>query len=134
MSRHDAAWLAVVVGAKLWHLAPPDRPKPADRLCAQRGKVDYALAAAEGVTHCIAHPGEVVVVPDGWWHATCNLAPYTLAIGGQTWDAHAGPLFGARGPQAREATAERWRNGAPRSLNTYQSRIDEHLIDGQRIS
>lgn len=54
MSQHHAAWLATVAGAKLWHLAPPDAPKPSDRYCPNRGKIDYALAKQEGVVHCMA--------------------------------------------------------------------------------
>jgi hypothetical protein len=97
MSAHHSAWLAVIEGAKLWHLAPPNRPQPSNRYCPNRGKIDYELARREGVIHCMAYPGEVVVVPDNWWHATCNMLPYTIAVGGQTWDRSAGTQFGARG-------------------------------------
>ena len=45
-----------------------------------------------GSTHtCDQRPGEVVVVPTAWWHATCNEPEffgdkaYTLGIGGQDW-------------------------------------------------
>lgn len=24
-------------------------------------------------------------MPDRWWHATCNLDPYTIGVGGQLW-------------------------------------------------
>jgi len=131
MSRHHAAWLSVVSGAKLWHVAPPDRPQPSNRYCVARGKVDYELAAREGVIHCMAHPGEVVVVPDDWWHATCNMLPFTVAIGGQTWDASAArPHFQARSSEAEVATAARWREGQPRPLNAWQARIADSLLEG----
>ncbi|KAL1522518.1 hypothetical protein AB1Y20_017505 [Prymnesium parvum] len=83
MSQHDSAWLATVAGAKLWHLAPPSVPMPEHRTCADRGRIDWARAAAEGVRHCAVLPGELIVVPPSWWHATCNLHPYTVAVGGQ---------------------------------------------------
>ena len=83
MSQHDSAWLATVAGIKLWHLAPPHVPKPAHRTCAHRGMIDWAAAALDGVRHCAVLPGEVMVVPSMWWHATCNLMPYTVAMGGQ---------------------------------------------------
>ena len=35
------------------------------------------------MTHCLQRPGEVMIVPTAWWHATCNLAEFTLGIGGQ---------------------------------------------------
>ena len=30
-------------------------------------------------------PGELIWVPDRWWHATCNLAPWTIGVGSQGW-------------------------------------------------
>ena len=53
------------------------------------------------VIHCMAYPKEVVVVPDDWWHATCNMMPYTLAVGGQTWDNAHLPPFQARSQESR---------------------------------
>ena len=36
-----------------------------------------------GATHgCVQRPGEVVVVPTAWWHATCNYGG-TFAFGGE---------------------------------------------------
>ena len=85
MMQHGVAWLGLVSGAKLWHLAHPSKPKPSDRTCADGGRIDYDLAKREGVTHCLLLPGEEVFVPDRWWHATCNLDPYTIGVGGQLW-------------------------------------------------
>ena len=134
MSRHHSAWLAVVAGAKLWHLAPPDRPQPSNRYCPGRGKVDYALAAREGVIHCMALPGEVVVVPDDWWHATCNMLPYTIAIGGQTWDGSIqSPPFAHRSAEEHADTTARWQEGRSRPLNRYQGSIAYSLVDGERL-
>jgi hypothetical protein len=133
MSAHHSAWLAVVVGAKLWHLAPPTVPKPKDRHCPNRGKVDRALATAEGVLHCMAYPGEVVVVPDNWWHATCNMLPFTLAIGSQTWDSEVRVPFAARTDAARAATTKRWRQGEPLPLNRYQSSVSPSLEEGEPL-
>ena len=133
MSRHHSAWLATIAGAKLWHLAPPERPQPSNRYCPGRGKVDYELAKAEGVIHCMAHPGDIVVVPDNWWHATCNMLPYTLAIGAQTWDSSVGVPFSARSVAAVAETAKRWREQRPRALNHYQTSVFETLTDGERL-
>ena len=85
MMQHGVAWLSLVSGAKLWHVAPPHVPRPSDRHCGDGGLVDHELAARESVTHCLLLPGETIVVPQDWWHATCNLDPYTIGIGGQLW-------------------------------------------------
>ena len=47
--------------------------------------MDLERAEQEGVTQCLLLPGEIIVVPDNWWHATCNLLPYTVAMGAQLW-------------------------------------------------
>jgi len=86
MMQHGVAWLGLVAGAKLWHIAPPDLPRPSNRECDNGGKVDWALAASEGVEHCVMKPGEVIFVPDDWWHATCNLETYTVGVGAQLWN------------------------------------------------
>ena len=83
MMQHGVAWLGLVAGAKLWHVASPNLPRPSNRECDNGGKVDWALAASEGVEHCVMKAGEVIFVPDDWWHATCNLEPYTVGVGAQ---------------------------------------------------
>ena len=32
---------------------------------------------------CIVEPGEAIFIPTNWRHATCNLSPLTLSLGGQ---------------------------------------------------
>jgi len=100
-SRHSASWLALVAGAKLWFLAPPDLPQPEQPVC---GNLEVAAANSrrDGVVHALQLPGQVVFFPTGWWHATCNLSPFTNAIGG----------FMAEGPTFY-TTAERVARGIP---------------------
>ena len=38
MMQHGVAWLGLVTGAKLWHVAPPHLPRPSDRLCEDGAK------------------------------------------------------------------------------------------------
>ncbi len=85
MMQHGVAWLGLVAGVKLWHLAPPTVPKPSDISCEDGGRIDYERAEREGVSHCLLNRGEVVFVPEAWWHATCNLDDYTVGVGGQIW-------------------------------------------------
>ena len=49
MMQHGVAWLGLVTGAKLWHVAPPHLPRPSDRTCENDGRIDHKLAKAEGV-------------------------------------------------------------------------------------
>mmetsp|Transcript_52175 Transcript_52175/g.117177 ORF Transcript_52175/g.117177 Transcript_52175/m.117177 type:complete len:129 (-) Transcript_52175:120-506(-) len=86
------------------------------------------------VIHCMAYPKEVVVVPDDWWHATCNMMPYTLAVGGQTWDNAHLPPFQARSQESREETLERWRRREPHSLNHFQKLTGTTTFEGRRIA
>ena len=95
MMQHGVAWLGLVTGAKLWHVAPPHLPRPSDRTCENDGRINHKLAKAEGVSHCLLLPGEVIFVPDSWWHATCNLDPYTIGVGGQLWRPSMQDLFEA---------------------------------------
>jgi hypothetical protein len=129
MMKHMVAWLATVAGAKLWHLAHPDLPQPSDRSCANHGAVDHQLAKEEGVSHCLVLPGEVMVVPDFWWHATCNLLPYTVAIGGQLWvpPSPSRAAFDPRPPPRADQTG----TDAPRTrpLNEYQRSIQGDLLE-----
>ena len=49
--QHGVAWLGLVTGSKLWHVANPNLPRPKDRNCEDQGKIDWKLARAEGVSH-----------------------------------------------------------------------------------
>ena len=39
----------------------------------------------------VQEAGETIVVPDGWYHGTCNTARWTVGWGGQGWRAEAEP-------------------------------------------
>lgn len=79
MATHGFAWIGLVAGRKVWYLDAPGGERPADPTCA-RGADD--LGSPSEVI-CAQLPGEVIVVPSAWWHATCNTAPFTLGVGGQ---------------------------------------------------
>lgn len=96
--RHDVGWQALVSGRKLWYLAPPGANVTRDPDCctigndarrecegAHRPRDDSSPRGTplSGVRRCLLSPGDVMVVPQGWWHATCNEAPFTVAMGGQ---------------------------------------------------
>ena len=80
MGNHGFAWIGLIAGRKVWYVAPPDRPRPANPKC-KNG--DETIQQLVNVSHCIQRPRDVMVVPTAWWHATCNIDPYTFGIGGQ---------------------------------------------------
>ena len=34
---------------------------------------------------CVIHPGELLYLPERWWHSTCNQEKWTIGVGGQGW-------------------------------------------------
>ena len=61
-----------------------------------------------------------------WWHATCNLQPYTVAVGAQTWDREK-PRFAAR---AEDEASQQPGYPATQPLNGYQHSLTEDLSRG----
>ncbi|CAK0903758.1 unnamed protein product [Prorocentrum cordatum] len=77
---HDCAWLYLGQGRKDWLLLPPSFDwKPlmeADPCSLVRGAWDGSSSHARipGAVVCQQEAGDVVLVPNGWSHATCNEA------------------------------------------------------------
>ena len=87
-----SAWNALCQGRKRWVLIPPGTPRSAVK---PKGVPDSSEAVGwfthilprclapdwphGPVLQCIQHPGEVIFVPAGWWHAVLNLDA-TLAV------------------------------------------------------
>ena len=78
---HVATWLGLVRGQKHWMLKASETEKPGEPSC---GDHEKDLARTD-VIHCVQQPGEIIYFPQGWWHATCNMEDFTLAVGGQEY-------------------------------------------------
>lgn len=84
LHQHKMTWMAQLAGTKTWLVAPPGQPpvEPYQHYTAD-------AAAANNLQRCTQQQGEVVVLPEGWWHNTENHG-WSLGIGGQ-------PLAGTGG-------------------------------------
>lgn len=96
MHRHKEAFLASLAGRKLWWVAPPHesgmaggRPSfPYKELTPEEGGWPCSWLLQEdlvppGVLRCVQGPGEVMLLPADWWHMTCSLDEFNIAVGGQ---------------------------------------------------
>lgn len=90
---YRTAWLAVVAGAKRWFIYEPGtmpavvrtrfNPLVSTRAWSQKEWAMIAsLSASQQPIVCDQMPGEMLVLPERWIHATMNLGE-TVAIGGQ---------------------------------------------------
>lgn len=80
MANHGFSWLGLAAGAKLWFLANSTQPRPPNPRCDR--SID-ALPVLKDTCRVVQLPGETMIVPTAWWHATCNLANWTIGIGAQ---------------------------------------------------
>ena len=82
---------------------------------------------------------------DFWWHATCNLLPYTVAVGGQVWAPPAssrsdeGKFEVVPPPPPRDtnddgkASEGGARYAQRRGLNQYQLESEETAVEGKLL-
>ena len=82
---HGPALFGLYVGMKRFYLVPPTEPQPRVEggvdffeldswLAMVRGLPDRDKAAATAALRsCILQPGDMIFIPDGWWHATKDL-------------------------------------------------------------
>lgn len=92
--RHAAVWQTQVSGRKAWWMMPPTVPSVDGQYKKPPlvdGKVYGNPNACEmllrrsppaGAQMCVMEPGDTVVLPENWWHATCGLDVITASIGG----------------------------------------------------
>ena len=86
---HSDGWNALACGHKRWFLLPPGTKPPNYPRPSQGGGVlewyhrFYAdFAALEGAREAVQRPGDVLYIPEGWYHATINVGE-TLGVSAQ---------------------------------------------------
>ncbi len=84
---HTTAWFVVVAGTKRWVLTPPHeqerKARPAHPFKQTNEELNCdVLKRTPRTLQCDQKPGDVVLVPRYWWHATCGLDEWSIGIGG----------------------------------------------------
>jgi hypothetical protein len=95
--RHHKAWQSQIAGHKSWYLLPPHvllkevTDSAPHGFPHEQGVVDKNNMCGFVPTHaevkdnlhfCVQGEGEVIIVPESWWHATCALDDFCAASGG----------------------------------------------------
>ena len=79
MHHHGESWLLQVHGRKLWWFMEPGTPAPP-----RFNACSYIRSGApKGSVTCLQQPGEVMVFPKRWLHATCMLDDWAVGVGAQ---------------------------------------------------
>jgi SAM-dependent methyltransferase len=85
--RHDEAQITQIHGRKMWYFLPNDidsEPPKFNTCDLLHGK--YQLRDKKHVNSLISvlqQPGDTIIVPNGWFHATCALDDWTVGVGMQ---------------------------------------------------
>eukprot|EP00316_Scyphosphaera_apsteinii_P004745 CAMPEP_0119326364 /NCGR_PEP_ID=MMETSP1333-20130426/68211_1 /TAXON_ID=418940 /ORGANISM="Scyphosphaera apsteinii, Strain RCC1455" /LENGTH=503 /DNA_ID=CAMNT_0007334657 /DNA_START=363 /DNA_END=1875 /DNA_ORIENTATION=+ len=83
---HPVTAMLLLQGQKIWALRPPGDNECmfARGTCTDPFNVCayYARLGAPSPA-CVQVPGDTIIVPDGWYHGTCNNASVTVGWGGQ---------------------------------------------------
>jgi len=87
--KHGMTWQGLSMGRKAWYVLPPG--SMSEEMHDETGPYIFPVRAYHGSMvakplgqrplYCVQHPGEVVYVPNAWWHATMNLDRFQVAYG-----------------------------------------------------
>ena len=85
---HGVTAMLLLQGRKIWALRPPADPvcRHGDEAgeCGPHLDVCALYTGREApAPACVQEAGETIVIPDGWYHGTCNNASWTVGWGGQ---------------------------------------------------
>eukprot|EP00900_Chrysochromulina_parva_P008527 jgi/Chrpa1/17676/Chrysochromulina_OHIO_Genome00025986-RA len=108
---HGVTAMLLLQGRKIWALRPPADPACTHDVEGECSAIldvcaHYARPGAP-VPACVQEAGETIVVPDGWYHGTCNNASWTVGWGGQNRRMALSP-HGARCFHCRPASLPRF--------------------------
>jgi len=87
--KHGMTWQGLAMGRKAWYILPPG--SMSEELHDATGPYLFPVRAYHHLMqrrrlgarplYCVQNPGEVLFVPQYWWHSTMNLDAYQVAYG-----------------------------------------------------
>jgi hypothetical protein len=97
---HPASWFAMVSGRKRWVMMPPDAGSSQNGMPGTEppgfletrhtglGELELCRPVAKPLDalHCDQEEGDIIWVPNFWWHETCGLERWSIGIGGLSYD------------------------------------------------
>ena len=77
---HNAAWNALVYGAKKWIIYPPHHQIMSNMQIKEYFETDMQSMAQRGVTPqtCVQTAGDVMIIPENWGHGILNIQVDTI--------------------------------------------------------
>lgn len=79
--RHDDSQIHQIHGRKMWWFMPPEIKTP-ERVNPCSYLTEHSLLPPQAWS-VLQQPGDTIFVPKNWWHATCALEDWTVAVGQQ---------------------------------------------------
>jgi len=87
---HPSSWFATIKGRKRWVVHPPNlqSPRMPDGVgdLFLRNRECTITSFFESTLTCDQQEGDIIWLPGGWWHETCNVGDFAVGIGGVTYD------------------------------------------------
>ena len=132
---HGVTAMLLLQGRKIWALRPPADPACTHDVEGECSAIldvcaHYARPGAP-VPACVQEAGETIVVPDGWYHGTCNNASWTVGWGGQNRRMALTP-HSARCFHCRPASLPRFMTTAERFVGVAHARAISAELESSR--
>lgn len=81
--QHPSSWFAMVSGTKRWVVHPPRHTTPSQLMSRPSCHIDRDHFEEQTYV-CDQEEGDILWLPNFWWHETCGLKRYSIGMGGIT--------------------------------------------------
>ena len=96
---HTSSWFAMVSGTKRWVVHPPSKTEPPELMKRPNCNVDVSKKS-ENTMICDQREGDILWLPNYWWHETCGIEDYSVGMGALTYEGCEAPP-GAHPPKCQ---------------------------------